>query len=223
MCLPRNWSEIDCLEDQALIGIILGDSGPRGSAICSWETVWDDQVENPAQADWDEKSKEMAWEVLMKRHYYAVKKVLVSYAGLFSDLDDVLQISFFKAYRGLKNLKDRAKFRYWIRAIALNECREYISERNTFRQRENTSDVLVLPEVELAQKSLEAVENAAFLDELRSLVPERYWQVLLLRYFHGYSVKEVSDVLGISPGLVKWRTNRAKKLAKEFSRTIREE
>jgi len=59
------------------------------------------------------------------------------------------------------------------------------------------------------------VEAAWLIDELTERLPDQYMKVLYLRYYLDYTVKEVAEMLGISPGLVKWRANRARRLAKE--------
>jgi len=201
---PTDRREISTFTDCAKIGAHM-DRSERGALADHEKTIWPPDY------------REMAFEVLMRRHYYSVKKVVLAFAGYSSDLDDVLQVSFFKAYKGLRNLEERSKFKYWVRAIALNEARDLAARKQASVA---TVSLIALPELEEARTPAEIMEKAMIFEELRQHLPERYMEVLYLRYFLGYRVKEVSELLGISPGLVKWRTNRAKKLAKEVLRRI---
>ena len=49
-------------------------------------------------------------------------------------------------------------------------------------------------------------------------LPPRYRQVIFLKYSHGYSVKEIADILGISHAAASKLDQRAKKKLEEICR-----
>lgn len=48
------------------------------------------------------------------------------------------------------------------------------------------------------------------LSDAMSRLPAAYWEVLLLRYYHGYTVREIAPMLGRKPGAVQKLLTRAK-------------
>ncbi len=153
-----------------------------------------------------------AFEELVIRHYEPVKKAIRAKMGALRDLDDIAQSSFMKAYYSLHNLRDPSKFRYWVRMIAINEAAGSLRE-----QQPNISveDALIYPEYAKVRGPYEKAEAALLLDKLKTELPGKYMQVLYLRYYLEYTVKETAELLGIGQGLVKWRAHQAKLLAQQ--------
>jgi RNA polymerase sigma-70 factor (ECF subfamily) len=156
---------------------------------------------------------EEAFEVLMNRHYGSVAKVVYAALGSTSELEDVLQSAFLAAFRSLGSLEDRSKFKYWIRTIAVNQARDHTRRQTRYEEVGSLEDLITLPE-----RPDDIVEIAWQLEELARRLPPVYMEVLYLRYYLGYSVKDVAALLGIDPGLVKWRANRARRLASNILR-----
>ncbi|NLA59553.1 MAG: sigma-70 family RNA polymerase sigma factor [Firmicutes bacterium] len=154
-----------------------------------------------------------AFEVLMKRHYGPVAKVIYAVLGTTSELEDVLQSTFLAAFRSLRSLQDGSKFKYWIRAIAVNQARDLTRRYLRYEEVGSVEDLITLPE-----QPDDMVEVSWQLEELAKHLPPSYMRVLYLRYYLGYSVKDTAQLLGIAPGLVKWRTNKARRLASEVLR-----
>ncbi|HHX28623.1 MAG TPA: sigma-70 family RNA polymerase sigma factor [Firmicutes bacterium] len=179
--------------DSDLVSLALGES-PDGSEV-------DDAVVTEA------------FEILMKRHYGSVAKVVYAALGSTSELEDVLQSAFLAAFRSLGSLQDRSKFKYWIRTIAVNQARDVTRRHTRYEEVGSLEELITLPE-----RPDDIVELFWQLEEIARRLPPAYMQVLYLRYYLGYSVKDVAGLLGIDPGLVKWRTNRARKLASQILR-----
>jgi RNA polymerase sigma-70 factor (ECF subfamily) len=169
---------------------------------------------NGGGAEVDEAVVEEAFEVLMKRHYGSVAKVVYAALGSTSQLEDVLQSAFLAAFRSLGSLQNRSKFKYWVRAIAVNQVRDLTRRQTRYEEVGSLEELITLPE-----RPDDIVEIAWQLEELARRLPPAYMKVLYLRYYLGYSVKDVAALLGIDPGLVKWRANRARRLA---SRVLRD-
>ena len=150
--------------------------------------------------------------MLTERHYSAVRRVVRAAMGASADADDVVQSAFLSAYRSLRSLKDRSRFRYWVRIIAVNEARDLMRGQVDAG---GLDALLTLPESAQDRIPPQAAEAAWLIEELNNRLPEQYMRVLYLRYYLDYTVNEVADMLGIQPGLVKWRANRARKLARK--------
>lgn len=179
--------------DAYLVTLALGES-PDGT-----------EVNQAAQAE--------AFEVLMKRHYGAVAKVAYTVLGSATELEDVLQSAFLAAFRSLESLQERSKFKYWVRAIAVNQARDFTHRHIRHEEIGSLEDIITLPE-----QPHDAVELSWQLEEMARHLPPSYMEVLYLRYYLGYSVNEAANLLGIAPGLVKWRTSKARRLASQILR-----
>ena len=153
-----------------------------------------------------------AFEALAARHYAAVRRVVRAVLGSSPDVEDAVQSTFLAAYLGLKGLRDRSRFKYWLRVIAVNQARDLLRDRV---EAESLDALLTLPEVAQDRIPPEAAEAAWLIEQLNEHLPEQYMKVLYLRYYLEYTVNEVADMLGIQPGLVKWRADRARKLARK--------
>jgi RNA polymerase sigma-70 factor (ECF subfamily) len=187
---------LSLLSDETLVGIALGervDGAPAGEPVRS-------------------RDRDAAFNALTERHYKAVRKVVRAMMGFSPDADDVVQSAFLSVYRSLASLKDRSRFKYWVRIIAVNEARDVLRGQV---DTDGLDVLLTLPEAAQDRIPPQAAEASWLIEELNNRLPQQYMRVLYLRYYLDYTVNEVADVLGIQPGLVKWRANRARRLARK--------
>mgnify|MGYP005840032091 CR=1 FL=1 len=150
------------LSDEDLVAIAVGDTAGAGAQL-----------------------REKAFETLVARHYDAVRKVTRAVLGPSPDADDAVQSAFLAAYAGLKGLKDRSRFKYWLRVIAVNQARDLQRGRLEY---ENLDSLLNLPETSCDRMPPEAVEAAWLIEQLNDHLPEQYMKVLYLRYYLEYTV-----------------------------------
>lgn len=61
------------------------------------------------------------------------------------------------------------------------------------------------------QDVLRSVEDVDLFTKAMAALPNRYRDILLLRYSHGYAVEEISDILSMKPENVKKTIQRARK------------
>jgi RNA polymerase sigma-70 factor, ECF subfamily len=135
------------------------------------------------------------------------------------DAEDVLQETFIKAYRGLKNFDGRSKVSTWLYRIATNEAlmvlrrgrKPTISIDEPYQEEEELAeprqiiDWCCLPEAELM--TLEARQH---LDQAIDLLPPSLRVVFVLRDLEGLSTAEAGEVLNLSETAVKTRLSRAR-------------
>lgn len=160
----------------------------------------------------DDPHRDAAFAVLVERHKTAVRRVVRGVLGRSSDVDDVVQSTFISAFRALRTLKDRSRFKYWVRMIAINEARDIAASPVEVA---SLDELMILPEQASDRLPADVVEANWLIEELTERIPMQYMRVLYLRYYLDYTVKEVAEMLGIQPGLVKWRANRARRMARE--------
>ena len=130
------------------------------------------------------------------------------------DIQDVLQISYSKAFQRIDQLESPAYFRAWLRRIILNESKNYLKKRDGLE----SADVLrltELPEKEPQDHQANELLNRA---ELRDLIEtalaslsEEKRRCLELFYYENLKISEIAALLSLPEGTVKSRLNAAKK------------
>lgn len=132
------------------------------------------------------------------------------------DAQDILQEAFIKAYFNLNDFDPRLKFSAWIYRIARNEA---ISE---WRKRKSRPHVYLSDDDwhKIESESDLAGEVHQFFDRemvkrIFDSMPEKYSEVLVLKYFEDRGYEEISDILEKPLNTVGTLIFRAKKLFKE--------
>ncbi len=144
------------------------------------------------------------------------------------DAEDVLQETFIKALRSIREFEGRSSLATWLYRIAVNEALMMIRKRRggTISLDEPESaggeqdsgpmeltDWCCLPEEELA-----SVEARRHLDEAVEKLPEALKIVFVLRDIQGLSIKETAEALNLTEMAVKTRLFRARmKLREDLS------
>jgi RNA polymerase sigma-70 factor, ECF subfamily len=131
--------------------------------------------------------------------------------GREEEARDVVQETFLRAYRGLRNFRGQAKFSSWIYRIALNLCRDWI-------RRERRAPIAATPEgvdlVELAaeREPAESIEDLIARNDMSRVVaramarlPEEQRTAIILKEYHGMTFQEIADLQGCPLSTVKTR------------------
>ncbi|QNS08704.1 RNA polymerase sigma factor [Streptomyces xanthii] len=134
--------------------------------------------------------------------------------GAGADAEDVVQQSFFKAYRSLGRFKDGSAFKPWLLKIVANETRNTV--RTAGRQRSVAGREAAMVEAEpLIPESADPavaaveVERRAELLAALDLLTEEHRLVVVHRYLLEMDEAETAQALGWPRGTVKSRLNRA--------------
>jgi RNA polymerase sigma-70 factor (ECF subfamily) len=157
-----------------------------------------------------------AFRVLVERHSRAVFRLAFRMTGNEQDAEDVVQESFFRAYRQLGRFESRANFGTWLYRIVANCSVDAIRARQSRHdqsRRESLEVVIALPAAEghgperLAASAEIAAQVTEALGELSAL--ER--AAFTLRHHEGRSIQEISQQLGIGTSAAKHSVFRAVK------------
>lgn len=148
------------------------------------------------------------------------------------DAEDVLQETFIKAFRGLKNFEGRSSLSTWLYRIATNEAlmilrrnkQVFVSIDEPLEDEGETPpprqfiDWCCLPEEELM-----SAEGRVNLDRAIETLSPNLRIVFVLRDLEGLSTQETGEILNISEMAVKTRLSRARfRLREELSKYYQE-
>lgn len=118
------------------------------------------------------------------------------------DICDAIQEALISAYTNLHKLKENKFFSTWIIRILINKCYDIISKN---KRTEGFLDITEANEV----KTFDNYESDSIVSKVLNEIDEDLKVVTVLYYYDGFSVKEISEMIGIPEGTVKSRLSRA--------------
>ncbi len=145
---------------------------------------------------------------LVERYWEVAVALAAARTGSVQAAEDVAQDAFVRAYRCLDSLRDPSRFAGWLLAIVSQRCvDEARARRRTEELRGGGPDLDQLaaaaPCPEPAGADLRLVRSAV------AALPEKYQQVVVMRFVGGLSTREIARRLGLRPGTVRVRLHRA--------------
>lgn len=131
------------------------------------------------------------------------------------EAEDILQDAFIKVWKNINGFDTDLQLSSWLYRIIHNETVSH------WRRDKWSKKITIL---ELDEKHLEEIADDLGIPEqccpdLRDkiqLIPEKYREVIILKYFEEMSYEEISDILRIPEGTVAIRINRAKQALKKI-------
>lgn len=122
------------------------------------------------------------------------------YLGSESAAMDVLDETVYKALKNIRKLREPKYFNTWITRILINECHN----ENKYRKRFQPLD-------ELPEPVAEEYDSLPLKEAIQKLPPDLK-EVIILRYFAGYTLAETAEALQIPQGTAATRQRRALQL-----------
>jgi RNA polymerase sigma-70 factor (ECF subfamily) len=150
---------------------------------------------------------------LVRRHGNALGRFLFAAGAPSGEVEDLVQESFIRAFRGLDGWRGDATFRSWLFRIGSNL-------RKDLYRRDRNRTMIPIEQVNLlesADPSSETEANDAEERLLRGLarLPRMQREVFLLRAQQGIGYEEIAIALGTTPGAARVHYHHAVKRLKE--------
>jgi RNA polymerase sigma-70 factor, ECF subfamily len=164
--------------------------------------------------------EEAAFEQLVRVYGPRMLSVARRFLPDDSDAQDALQDAFVSVFRSIPGFSGGSRLSTWLHRIVVNASLMKIRSRK--RRPAGAIDALPVelgdtggdrPTAEWALSAAEAMATREMRTRVRECIariPEAYRTVLLLRDIEGMPVRDVGNLLGISPGTVKMRLHRAR-------------
>jgi RNA polymerase sigma factor CnrH len=176
-----------------------------------------DAVESDARlARAAQEGERRAFDQLVGRHKAAIYRLVRRYIGDADEAYDVLQDSFVAAWLALPRFDPSQPLEPWLRAIALNKCRDY-GRRASVRVRmlslfaRDPTSSLIPTAIGPEQTSSPVREKRLqLLDQAVARLPAKYKEPLLLTLVSGLSQREAARELGLTEKAVEMRIRRAR-------------
>ncbi|HZE95392.1 MAG TPA: sigma-70 family RNA polymerase sigma factor [Planctomycetota bacterium] len=147
-----------------------------------------------------------AFEVLFERHRGPLYNFLLRQGADAGRVDDLFQVTFFKAFRALPGFREESRFKTWLYTIAVHVLTD--DRRATLRRGPTTEirETMLVTEPELPRRDeIDLVKTA--LDQ----VPANHRRLFTLVRFQGLPIAEAAKAVGMTPAAAKvtlFRTTR---------------
>ena len=160
-----------------------------------------------------------AFTLLMQNTKQPLFRFVRRYVASDDDAYDIVQESYIAAWSALKRYDERRSFATWLRAIALNKCRDF-GRRNAVRARLRLLFSFLLPTEEppTATEADPKDDRLLRLDAAIAALPAFYKEPLLLTAISGLSQKDAASQLNTTVKAIEMRVRRARqRLQQELS------
>ncbi len=136
------------------------------------------------------------------------------------EAEDVVQETFFNAWKSLDSFDGRARLGTWLFRIAYNNSLMHLRNRGRMVSLDTDEDASPFPKKVIAwDESLEALverrETRKILEQAIDALPQTLRAVFILRDLEDRSTEETAQVLGVSPQVIKTRLHRARSALRE--------
>ncbi|AAQ59730.1 RNA polymerase sigma factor RpoE [Chromobacterium violaceum] len=166
-----------------------------------------------------QRGEKRAFDLLVAKYQRRLARLLSRFIRDGSDIEDVTQEAFIKAYRALPSFRGESAFYTWLYRIGINTAKNFLSangrrpvvnseiedeDGESFDMASQIPD-LNTPETELMNKEILATVNAAV-----EALPEELRTAISLREMEGLSYDEIARVMDCPIGTVRSRIFRAR-------------
>lgn len=158
-------------------------------------------------------------EDIFKRYKDRISRLAISIARNERDAEDIIQNTFLKILKNLKNFRNESRLSTWIYKIAYNESLIYLrkskKERALSKGLSGERGLFInwskLPDEELLDDEFKGRLNTAIRN-----IPIKYRMPLLLNSIEGLSLRDTARILGLKLNSVKTRLHRARLILKPY-------
>jgi len=152
---------------------------------------------------------ENAYREFMALYKDAVYRIIYSFSGMASEIDDIAQDVFIAVFRKIHKFRLDSSLSTWLYRVTINKCKDYLRKRRTATVELN--DSIISPRPDIPETLLNEARGKALLATLSA----KFRSVVILREIEGMSYDDIARTLKIPLGRVKIMLFRARKQMKE--------
>jgi RNA polymerase sigma-70 factor, ECF subfamily len=149
---------------------------------------------------------------IFELYYKPIFGYILRRTGNFDDAADIAADTFFKAFTNIRNFSYRGiSIKVWLYRIATNEVNQFyrrnqkhnsLFDRVDFDNKDLFKDYLHQDKEEL-EAELQKHNQFLTIQNVLKTLPDKYQEVISLKYFEGKENKEIAEILNINEGTLK--------------------
>ena len=178
-----------------------------------------------------QRGERVAFDLLVNKYQHRIAHLVARYVRDPTEVEDVAQEAFIKAYRGLANFRGESAFYTWLYRIAINTAKNHLvaagrrvpDQGVDASEAEQYDDGALLRDTDTPERQLITgeIERAVY-RTIESLPPELR-EAVTLREMEGLSYGEIAAVMDCPIGTVRSRIFRAREAIDQAIRPLLDE
>jgi|SRR5262245_48818805 len=153
-----------------------------------------------------------AFRLLVERHTRSIYSVAYRMTGNESDAEEILQETFLRAYKSLRNFELRASFSTWLYRIAVNRALDFLKAKKMTDayqiseqpgSEENEREIQVAAPNPGPERLLLSAEARQRLARAITLLSPAERVAFTMRHMEGRSIEEISKTLNVRASAAK--------------------
>ncbi|MCL2738778.1 MAG: RNA polymerase sigma factor [Bacteroidales bacterium] len=154
-----------------------------------------------------------AFSLLLHRHKKGLASYIQQHFNLGNVVEDMIFITFDKAFRKLEHYNPQFAFSTWLYTIAHHTCIDYARKKRALVQIPEAEDISTSNDPE--SEMIDSEEAAQLIHYINRLKPT-YREPARLRFLRDYAYEDIARELAIPLSTIKTRIHRAKKILSQW-------
>ena len=165
-----------------------------------------------------------AFGILVEKYHKKLTRLLSRMVRDQSEIEDIVQDSFVKAYRAINNFRGDSAFYTWLYRIGINTAKNHLVSLGRrpkamneveIEDVENFEDGDELRSIETPENTMMTKEIVATVNDTIEGLPEELKEAISLREMDGLSYEEIAELMQCPIGTVRSRIFRAREAIAE--------
>lgn len=165
-----------------------------------------------------QRGEHAAFDLLVHKYQHRIAHLIARYIRDPSEVEDVAQEAFIKAYRGLASFRGESAFYTWLYRIAINTAKNYLVSAGRrvpdqgvdAAEAEQYDSGTLLQDADTPERTLLTKEIEATVYRAIEGLPAELREAITLREMEGLSYEEIAAVMDCPIGTVRSRIFRAR-------------
>ncbi|MCX6781622.1 MAG: sigma-70 family RNA polymerase sigma factor [Candidatus Magasanikbacteria bacterium] len=163
-----------------------------------------------------------AFALLYDEYYTPVFRYLYGRLRDKDQANDLAQTVFLKVYEAKDRLEATATPLKYFFTVARNSLIDYWRKKKTIRLDDDEDAWQNIPDKSAGQiEIVESLEMSVYVRRALDKLNEDDQEIIILKYFNGFSAREISEQIGIREDAVRQRQSRALKLLKTILNPVK--
>ena len=165
-----------------------------------------------------------AFGILVEKYHKKLTRLLARMVRDQSEIEDIVQDSFVKAYRAINNFRGDSAFYTWLYRIGINTAKNHLVSLGRrpkamneveIEDVENFEDGDELRSIETPENTMMTKEIVATVNDTIESLPDELKEAISLREMDGLSYEEIAELMQCPIGTVRSRIFRAREAIAE--------
>jgi len=171
-----------------------------------------------------QKGDKQAFGILVEKYQMKLHRLISRMVRDQSEIDDIVQDSFIKAYRAINNFRGDSAFYTWLYRIGINTAKNHLVSLGRrpkaldsieIEEIENFDDASELKNRETPETVMMSNQIAVTVNNAIDHLPNELKEAISMRELDGLSYEEISEIMGCPIGTVRSRIFRAREAISE--------